>query len=54
VEGLIDHEILQVHHVYQNGSFVLWDVVFLGSGVLLMAIGIYMIRTHAGRSEAAR
>lgn len=33
VEGLIDHEILQIHHVYQNGSFLLWDLVFLGCGL---------------------
>ena len=34
VEGLIDHELLQVHPVYQNfpDHFVLWDTVFLASG----------------------
>jgi uncharacterized membrane protein len=50
VEGLIDHEILQVHHVYQNGNFLVWDLVFLCFGLLLIAIGILIIRadeTHA-------
>ncbi len=39
VEGTIDHQILQLHHVYQNGNHPLWDAVFLASGVLLMAAG---------------
>ena len=44
VEGTIDHEILQVHHVYQNGNHLLWDMVFLASGVLLLGIGWALIR----------
>ena len=44
VEGTIDHEILQVHHVYQNGSHVLWDAVFLACGVVLTAGGWTLIR----------
>ena len=39
VEGVIDHELLQVHHVYQNGDHLLWDMVFLASGVLLIILG---------------
>ena len=31
VEGLLDHEIFQLHHVYENGNHLLWDMVFLGS-----------------------
>ena len=44
VEGTIDHEILQVHHVYQNGNHLLWDMVFLASGVLFILIGWTVIR----------
>jgi uncharacterized membrane protein len=46
VEGLIDHEILQVHHVYQNDPhhFLLWDLAFLASGVLFLLIGWMLIR----------
>ena len=53
VEGLIDHQILQVHHVYQNDPdrFLLWDLVFLGSGVLLLLLGWLLIR-HSNASEA--
>lgn len=51
VEGTIDHEILQIHHVYQNGNHPLWDMVFLAAGVLLMVMGWSMIRR--GFTEAA-
>ena len=44
VEGIIDHELLQVHHVYQNGNHVLWDVVFLAVGFALIAIGVVSVR----------
>ncbi len=39
VEGTIDHEILQVHHVYQNGNHVLWDMVFLFAGLIFLVTG---------------
>ena len=44
VEGTIDHEILQVHHVYQNGNHPLWDTVFLVFGVILLVGGWTLIR----------
>jgi uncharacterized membrane protein len=52
IEGLIDHELLQAHHVYQNDphQFLLWDIIFLASGPLLMLIGRHLIGS-AGRSE---
>jgi uncharacterized membrane protein len=49
VEGLIDHQILQLHHVVQGGNHLLWDLVFLASGVVFMGIGMLLIR--AGRSD---
>ena len=39
VEGTIDHEILQVHHVYQNGNHLLWDMVFLAAGLVFLVAG---------------
>ncbi len=45
IEGTIDHEILQVHHVYQNGNHLLWDVVFLAAGVILILLGLTTIRS---------
>jgi uncharacterized membrane protein len=46
VEGLVDHELLQVHHVYQNdpARFLLWDMLFLASGVFFPTLGWLFIR----------
>ena len=49
VEGLIDHEILQVHHVYQNGNHLLWDLVFLAAGMLFCGVGASLMRASALR-----
>ena len=39
VEGLIDHEILGIHHVYAGANQLLWDMLFLASGVILILAG---------------
>lgn len=48
VEGLIDHQILQLHHVIQRApqpAQLIWDLTFLAvGGVLLIAIGRHQIR----------
>jgi uncharacterized membrane protein len=44
VEGLIDHHILNVHHVYERLGQSIWDYVFLASGILLLLTGWLMIR----------
>ena len=44
IEGLIDHQILQVHHVYQNGDHLLWDMVFLLAGALFCGAGALSVR----------
>lgn len=49
VEGTIDHEILQVHHVVQNGNHALWDGVFLGAGALLLTVGATMVWAEVRR-----
>jgi uncharacterized membrane protein len=43
VEGVIDHHILQIHHVYELGNHLIWDLVFLGSGLFFVIIGWMMI-----------
>lgn len=53
VEGLIDHHILQVHHVVQRLGLSIWDWLFLGSGVLLMATGWWIIRGATRRLRDA-
>ena len=54
VEGTIDHEILQVHHVVQNGNHLLWDMVFLASGGLFLAAGYLLIRSDLSRPALPR
>lgn len=52
VEGLIDHHILGIHHVYERMGLSMWDYLFLASGVALIATGWLMIRevgTDIGR-----
>jgi len=46
VEGIVDHQILQLHHVYQAAPdrFLFWDLVFQGSGLLFLFIGWRIIR----------
>jgi uncharacterized membrane protein len=51
VEGVIDHHILHIHHVVEAMGVSVWDYVFLGSGVLFIAIGWGLI--HAARRQAA-
>jgi len=47
MEGLLDHQILQLHHVYQRDSdqFMLWDTVYLACGVLFLLIGWGLVRS---------
>lgn len=39
VEGVIDHHILHIHHVTETDNHLLWDLVFLGSGVVMIVAG---------------
>jgi len=46
VEGVIDHQILQVHHVVQRASRpaqLYWDLIFLASGIALIVLGRVLI-----------
>jgi uncharacterized membrane protein len=44
VEGLVDHQLLTLHHVnYDN--VVLWDTLFLLSGAALLAGGLALARS---------
>jgi uncharacterized membrane protein len=45
VEGLIDHEILGIHHVRDDlGGPIGWDLAFLALGAVLVAVGVGMAR----------
>ena len=56
VEGLIDHQILGIHHVRDDlGGPLGWDLGFLALGVLLIVVGLALARDSGGaaRSGAA-
>jgi uncharacterized membrane protein len=44
VEGIVDHEILAIHHVRMGADHVWWDMGFLASGAILIVIGWLMAR----------
>ena len=39
VEGIVDHHILGIHHVREDGNQTIWDLTFLAFGALLIAVG---------------
>ncbi|UOG75669.1 DUF2243 domain-containing protein [Hymenobacter tibetensis] len=52
VEGVIDHQVLGLHHVQEYATNKLpWDLAFLGFGVLLLLLGWSLMR--AGRYDSA-
>ena len=48
VEGVIDHHLLHIHHVTESANHLVWDLAFLGSGVLLILVGLAVIRSGRG------
>ena len=40
VEGVIDHQLLGLHHVHPGENQLAWDIGFLVSGLLFIAIGM--------------
>ncbi len=53
VEGVIDHEVLQLHHVYQNSNHLLWDAVFLAAGAALVLAGASLIQRGLALGQTA-
>lgn len=47
VEGLVDHQILGIHHVHPGAGELAWDVGFLASGPLLGGLGALLVRRGA-------
>lgn len=52
VEGLIDHQLLGIHHVVEEGRHLPWDLLFLGSGVVLVGVGLALLRRSRGELAA--
>lgn len=54
VEGIIDHQILGLHHVVEYApNPLLYDMAFLAFGALLVALGIALMR-GVGKNATAR
>src|SRR5829696_3273161 len=55
VEGLIDHQVLGIHHVRDDlGGPVGWDLAFLGLGLGLVVIGGMLARTRSAVASSAQ
>lgn len=54
IEGLIDHHILDIHHVRRYAPDPVWDLGFLASGVALIAVGWWLARSGRRKAAGAR
>ena len=53
VEGLIDHQILGIHHVRDDlGGPLGWDLAFLALGAVQLAVGLWLARTAQAKAGA--
>jgi len=44
IEGLVDHQLLGIHHVLSGPNQFLWDMGFLASGVIFIGLGWMIAR----------
>lgn len=51
VEGIIDHHLLQIHHVRPGPNQLAWDLAFLAWGAVMLLAGWGLIRS--GRAHGA-
>jgi uncharacterized membrane protein len=51
VEGIIDHYILQIHHVVERLGLSVYDHLFLASGVIFIIAGMSMIRSASKKID---
>jgi uncharacterized membrane protein len=49
IEGMIDHQILGVHHVHPGDGQLVWDLGYLAFGIIAIAAGCVLV--HAGRGD---
>lgn len=47
VEGVVDHQLLGLHHVHPGAGQLGWDLGFLASGVILVALGSTLVRRES-------
>jgi uncharacterized membrane protein len=51
IEGVIDHQLLGIHHVHPGTGQLAWDLGFIASGLAMIGIGWASIR--AGRQDTS-
>lgn len=49
VEGLVNHHLLQLHHVREGGQQTGWDIGFLVVSVAIAAVGLLLTREARSR-----
>ena len=49
IEGVVDHHLLELHHVVERLGPSVWDWLFLASGVAFVATGAMLTRTTPAR-----
>jgi uncharacterized membrane protein len=57
LEGIVDHQILGIHHVRPGPDQLIWDLGFLAWGAVMLVVGAVMLRRARavdGASEASR
>jgi uncharacterized membrane protein len=52
IEGLIDHQLLGIHHVHPGQDQLAWDLGFLALGLLQAGSGAALIRASVRRSSS--
>jgi uncharacterized membrane protein len=45
VEGVIDHQLLAIHHVHPGNGELGWDLGFLAFGLVQIVIGVAAVRS---------
>jgi uncharacterized membrane protein len=53
VEGLIDHELLGIHHVHPGAGELAWDLAFLALGLVQIGVGVWLVRSVAADAAPA-
>ncbi|WP_159871748.1 DUF2243 domain-containing protein [Novosphingobium sp. 9U] len=51
VEGIIDHHVLQLHHVVERLGLSKWDWAFLAGSLGLIVLGVLIARQHPHQSQ---
>ncbi len=46
VEGVLDHHVFQIHHVKPGAHQLAWDLSFIGTGILSIAVGWFILNRN--------